>query len=357
MGKHFNPQWLLRKFEDPARPGFIWQHDKRGGAPVQAKISKVAQQPDFYDPATEDLLTREVEHPGNNAIQKILDEKPLSPEERVDLVIYVGTMIRRVPFHRAWARELSIERMPETMDIVRNNGRSYIRQLAEHRHLSEGEVEGLFARMEETIQRMGRDLPTEAIERIDCPFPSEVILAALHDMTWRIVVSSGPQFFITSDNPAVYIRYEGYGLGGKEAEIVMPISPAVALHGSRDRSHSDLSRLPVRQKIVREINKRLVSQASRFISRRTVRPGWPISSERGSWASCGSGGEHPRAPVPDRSLKKQPLVLCTSQASVAVPSVGVGRPQRQRRRARLRPRIRGRLSIPGYCDPLIGEPK
>ena len=226
MGKHFHPQWLLRKSEDPTRPGFIWQHDKRGLEPVQAAISKVAQQRDFYDPATEDLLTREVENPGNNAIQKILDEVSLNPDELLDLVIYVGTMIRRVPIHRAWAKELSMEKMPETMEIVRNNGRRFIRQMAEDRQLSQVEVDELLSRMEANLEKMGQESPKEAIDRINSPFPSEVIVMALLDMTWRIVESKGPQSYVTSDNPAVYIRYEGYGLGGKEAEIVMPLSPA-----------------------------------------------------------------------------------------------------------------------------------
>ena len=84
-------------------------------------------------------------------------------------------------------------------------------------------------------------------------------------MTWRSVGTTGPQMFLTSDNPAVYIRYEGYGLGGKEGEIVMPVSPHVALHGSRNDCHPSFSRVPAHQKIVREINKRIVSQATRFV--------------------------------------------------------------------------------------------
>jgi hypothetical protein len=72
LGSHYNPQRLLRNFQDPTRPGFIWQHDKRGGAPIQAAISKVAQERGFCDPETEESLNREVEVPGGNAIDKIL---------------------------------------------------------------------------------------------------------------------------------------------------------------------------------------------------------------------------------------------------------------------------------------------
>ena len=89
-----------------------------------------------------------------------------------------------------------------------------------------------------------------------------MILGALLDMTWRIIETSGPQLFITSDNPAVYIRCEGFGLGGKEAELSFALSPQVAVHGSRDRCHPNFARLAVHQKVVRELNKRKVDLAT-----------------------------------------------------------------------------------------------
>src|SRR5271156_6033723 len=106
MGHHYNPQRLLRNFQDPHRHGFIWQHDKRGGEPVCAAIKQVAQQRNFYEPETESTLNTAVEIPGNNPIDKILDKQSLTVEEQIDVAIYVGTMLRRVPFHREWANAL-----------------------------------------------------------------------------------------------------------------------------------------------------------------------------------------------------------------------------------------------------------
>jgi hypothetical protein len=265
MGHHYNPQRLLRNFEDPNKPGYIWQHDRQRDAPVSAAIKRVAQERNFYDPTTEKLLNTQVEIPGGDAIDKTLASQPLTREEFVDLIIHVGTMLRRVPFYRQWAKEVSGDIMPKAVEIVREHGRTYVRQLAQANQLSEDWVNAWLEQMEQSIKRLDGKASEIATERMNYPFPSEMILGALLDMTWRIVESTGPQFFITSDNPAVYFRAEGYGLGGEETEVVMPISTKVALHGSRDRIHSNLSQLTVNQKTVREFNKRIVRDATRFV--------------------------------------------------------------------------------------------
>ena len=62
-----------------------------------------------------------------------------------------------------------------------------------------------------------------------------------------------------------YFRWEGYGLGGEETELAFPLSRTVALHGSRQRASKNFFYVDAAQKTVREINKRLVSQAARFV--------------------------------------------------------------------------------------------
>jgi hypothetical protein len=265
MGHHYNPQRLLRNFEDTNKPGYIWQHDRQRDVPISAAIRRVAQERDFYDPATEKLLNTQVEIPGGDAIDKILAKRPLTPEEFVDLIIHVGTMLRRVPAYRQWAKEVSGDIMPKAMEMVREHGRIQVRQLAEANQLSEEWVSTWLEQMEHSIERLDGKAWEIATERTNQPFPSERILAALLDMTWRIVESTGPQLFITSDNPAVYFRAEGYGLGGEETEVVMPLSTKIALHGSRNRNHPNLTPMTIKQKTVREFNKRMVRDATRFV--------------------------------------------------------------------------------------------
>ena len=96
-------------------------------------------------------------------------------------------------------------------------GRAYIRQFAAENPRSEEWAKTWLDQMEKSIEKLDGKPCEEAIEKMNDPFPSITIVAALLTMTWRIVETTGPQMFLTSDNPAVYIRYEGYGLGGKEA--------------------------------------------------------------------------------------------------------------------------------------------
>ena len=103
MGKHFVPQWYLRNFQDPNRPGFIWLHDRRGGLARPAEIAHVAQTRLFYDEKTEDYLTNEVERPGNVVIGKLIKQAAITLEERSQLARYVAVMIKRVPASRRHA--------------------------------------------------------------------------------------------------------------------------------------------------------------------------------------------------------------------------------------------------------------
>ena len=78
MGHHFVPQRYLRNFEDPSRPGFIWLHDKRGGAARLVPIKQVAQAKGFYTAETEASLARDVEAPGNAVIRKLTGDTAIT---------------------------------------------------------------------------------------------------------------------------------------------------------------------------------------------------------------------------------------------------------------------------------------
>ena len=260
MGQHTVPQQYLRNFEDPKRAGFLWLHEKQGGTPRHAAIKNVVQSKGFYSENTEKLLAQSVELPGNEAIRKLITGQRINLNERFDLAVYVGTMLRRVPYHRRWASGL----VPDTLSLVTGNIRDQIRQLAAEGALDPALTERRFREVEAFEEKASRETPKEVTERINNPIPSEAIVGALFVMTWRVVESTGPQFFITSDNPAFYFRGEGYGLGNEPSEVTMPLSTRFALHGSRRGTPRALRFVKARQLFVREFNKRLVSQSDRL---------------------------------------------------------------------------------------------
>jgi hypothetical protein len=260
MGHHYLPQRYLANFQDPERPGFIWIHDKRGGPARPAAIKKVAQVRQFYSEEMERFLANEVELPGNNVIRKLTNSEAISPAERLELAFYIGTMLRRVPSHRRWAASLVPDALAETMRNVRGE----IRAIVDEGRADPEQVARRLREIDQIEQRYQRELPREIVEQINNPLPSGVVTGVLYEMTWRVLVSPREQNFITTDNPVFYTRWEGYGLGNAQSEFCFPLSTTHALHGSRQRARSNLVYPKVRLQIIKEINRRLVSQTDRL---------------------------------------------------------------------------------------------
>ena len=258
MGHHFVPQRYLRNFESPSRPGFIWLHDKRGGPARHARIAQVAQAKAFYSTETEVVLSRDVEAPANAAIRKLTSNTVITPVERLQLAYYIGVMLKRIPARR----RRSAEMIPGVLADVVSNVREALKTIA---NAIQADPELLARRLREVDaaeSKFARQPPPEVLDQIREPWPSEAMLRALFGMTWRVLVSDGPQHFITTDNPAFFFR--AYGLAGEEAELSFPLSTSHALHGSWQAAGSDLVFLRATQAIVKEINRRLASETERL---------------------------------------------------------------------------------------------
>jgi hypothetical protein len=259
MGHHFVPQRYLRNFEDPGRPGYTWVHDRRGGKARLASIAKVAQSRKFYSQATETVLAKTVERPANPVINKLTSHHAITSVERGQLAYYVAVMMKRIPAHRRHSSEM----LPGTLADVVNNVRQQLAALANH---AGADPEILIRRgleLDAVERKFQVHPPPEVIEQIREPWPSKEMVELLFRMTWRVLISAGPTYFLTTDNPAFYFR--GLGLSRKESELSFPLSTACALHGSWQLADSDLVFMNAEQAIVREINRRLVSDSERLI--------------------------------------------------------------------------------------------
>lgn len=259
MGHHFVPQRYLRNFEDPGKPGYIWVHDKSGGQPRPASVAKVAQSKAFYAAKTENVLAQMVEQPGNRVMQKLIGNATITVEERLQLALYIGVMLKRVPTHRRRSSEMVPGVLKDTMEEMRQQLREIANGLqADPAILTKRELE-----LDAVEHKFRIHPPEEVLRQIREPWPSMNVLQLLFRMTWRVLISSGPVYFVTSDNPAFY--FQSYGLGQKESELSFPLSSKYALHGSWQRAVSDLICINAEQPLVNQINLRLVSQAERLV--------------------------------------------------------------------------------------------
>lgn len=260
MGHHYIPQRYLEGFADPQHPTRIWQFDKKLGlfSGASASIKKIAQERDFYPPDTETQLNKKVELPANNVIEKLRNGASLTDSDRIPLAIYMATMMYRVPAKRQRAYDSLPEVLSGTIDRYKR-----IVDAA----LNKNEINDLTAAMriaeaDSLYLRFAEDPPEEAIEQIRTPWPSRELTQILLNMNWYLIRSTGPSYFVTSDNPM--FTFDCWGVTHRHSEFTFPLARDLALFGTwqsvKKRSNPDTA-----QNLVKEANRRIISAAHRFI--------------------------------------------------------------------------------------------
>ena len=256
MGHHYVPQRLLRKFEVADEPGFIWQYDKQqAGLAKRIPIKVVAQASEFYEPEMEARLANEVELPGGDAIDRVIRGDSLDSRGRLALALYLGTMLKRVPTHRRRMTTMVPGLVIRLMADIRNSVRE---TLSEPEVISTG-----LHNLNEIESKYNIEALDVLRDQIRNPWPNDVYVQALSQMTWSILTTEGSQLFIISDNPIFFT--EGLGLGNPGSEFLMPLSPNHVIHGvNQGRKTNLLNREEIPPRIVREINKRTAWGSHRF---------------------------------------------------------------------------------------------
>jgi len=109
--------------------------------------------------------------------------------------------------------------------------------------------------------------PANVLEQVRSPWPSREVLELVAKKTWRLVFSEPSISFVTSDTPAVF--FEGLGLGNPDSELTMPLSPTLALIADHKGAPAATTVVRARPSLVREVNRRVVADAERFVFART----------------------------------------------------------------------------------------
>jgi hypothetical protein len=224
---HYVPRRYLRNFECPDRPGFVWQYDRQSREARQVAIEKAAQSPNFYPAGDERLLAGAIEGPANPVIKKLLQRTAITADERRAIAVYTATMLMRVPATR---RKL-FETYPDRLKTYCAELRQSIHEQAMSRpDVTPARVALVLAGIDAFEQRWAENPSPEALDQMLTPLPFRNMVGIIDAMTWCLMVSSGPDYFITSDNPAFI--FDAIGLANQESELSLPLSPRVALHGS-----------------------------------------------------------------------------------------------------------------------------
>ncbi len=258
MGHHYVPQRYLRNFQDVARPGFIWMFDKVSRQCRQASITNVAQEAGFYEPETETDLNELVEGPATPIIDKLLRRECPTPADQTSLALYIAVMLKRVPYRRQRALAL----VPQVLDDTITEVRDWLMGGIGHPGLDQALLRERLLEVETIYEKYKLQPPPNVIKQIREPWPTEEMIELVQQMTWRVLETSGPNLFMTCDNPAFF--FTAYGLKNAEAELCLPLSSRYALHCCWQKAQAQTVFLAASQHFVREINRRLASATARF---------------------------------------------------------------------------------------------
>lgn len=268
MGNHYVPQKYLKGFAVPGTDK-LWVYDKEKHDfwPFPTNVLKIAQENNFYEGEAEVKLNETVESPANPVIDKIRNRQPIDEVERARLAIYIAAMLVRVPHKRLRERAM----VPEVIEGVVQRFMERIRNIAATTDINPEIVASRRREVESAHEKLLINTPDEILKQIRSPWPSEQLVNLVYSMTWRYLdAGDGPLFFLSTDNPAFY--FSAYGLGRAESELCFPVSSEICLLGNRRLTADAEKVLIVRQKAVKEMNRRNASGATRFLFYRERAP-------------------------------------------------------------------------------------
>src|SRR5216684_3279105 len=119
MNNHYVPRKYLRGFCEPGSQRMLWQYDKVRDEFVRVSVDTAANENGFYSDDVEQKLTQLIENPANVVIEKLRTGQAIDDYEAAKLAIYIATMLKRVPAHRAMAKKRLPDLLVETLSEVK----------------------------------------------------------------------------------------------------------------------------------------------------------------------------------------------------------------------------------------------
>lgn len=254
MGHHYLPQFYLRGFANENR---LWVHDRRERRSFSSQPKAVANENKLYSDELEQHLANEIEGPANEAIDRLRSRASLDERHRAALARYIVILWKRVPKGRARLHAV-LPQVADSVgtDILAGLDAAAVREpaLAQAAERRKQEVLDVLERYRESPPPAiwHQSLVRDTGARVD---------QALLGMRWRAFVSDGAEF-LTGDNPVFFFEHEG--IGNQQSELTVPFSSQVTLWASRVVGEGPFY-LRARSPVIRQINRRVASQATRYL--------------------------------------------------------------------------------------------
>ncbi len=269
MGQHIVPQHYLEGFSDLSSPSTIWVYEKNSKIIFRSSVRSVANENKRWPKNTEDRLANIVEDPANLVLDKIRNRLPITGNDKDILSAYMITMIQRVP--RGLERMQAI--FPEVREKVFAELESKITKLITENPAKENILQNTLDKLPEFRSKYETEFPLEVWHQNIMPEALPRVLSLLPTMTWVFLTSDKKHPFLTNDNPVFF--FEGLGMGKPDSEITFPVSSTITLWAIGNKNIVE-GYLPAKESIIREINRRTASAATKYIYYSTKAP-WVVS--------------------------------------------------------------------------------
>ena len=257
MGKHYIPRYYLSGFTQDSKPPLIWVYKKGSSRKFATQIKNVAHETHYHPDNFERYLAIEIEAPANIALRKIRERKIITAKDKIALCNYMVVLWKGVPEGKKRLKE----RAPKVSDGIRKKLFEEIEELKIKNPSKANSLEKRRLKIEDILEKLKDDFPEDIWRSVIPPEMTPRMSEALSKMTWRFFVCEEPNAFLTNDNPVFIFRH--IGIGNKYSELTFPISSYIALQATWRLLEEGY--YPANNQVVKEINRRTASIATRYI--------------------------------------------------------------------------------------------
>jgi len=256
MGDHYIPQYYLKGFTGDR--DLIWVYEKGSARKFGTLVKNIAHENGYYSPELEQYLANEIEEPANSVLAKIRKKKPITTSDKIKLSDYMVAMLKRVPDSK---RRLK-QRAPQITSTIRMEIDNKIQDILATNPNKAEAIEKRRSEIHDVLDKYAKDPPKNVWLSTIPPHTSSQPIELIQKMTWMFLVYDKESAFFTSDNPVFF--FSGLGIGNAESEITFPVSSNIVLWANwRSDLREGYHRTTVQ--IVKEINRRTASKATRYV--------------------------------------------------------------------------------------------
>lgn len=256
MGQHYIPKYYLKGFCDSSTENYIWVYEKNNPQVFKRNIDSVASENGRWPLEIEEFLANKVEQPTNFIIDRIRNEEEINQEDKDTLSKYMTAMLQRVPSGLQRAKAIA----PTVLDEVFNKLENDIHYLIEKHPSKKNSLQKRLEEIPSLKLKYRNEFPVEIWHKLITPDSLPGVMTILPTMSWIFLKSDNKQAFLTSDNPFFFFEE----LGINKSDITFPITSDITLWATWN-SNSDRRYKRASKSQIKEINKRTVSKATKYI--------------------------------------------------------------------------------------------